>query len=117
MRSRSKDSECAGTPAGLGREEMSTIEGMEGNRSTGIGGEVLSREGVNDGRIVSLNKPEVDRKQGEALHKVPADESDTDEGAGLPGSVLRSRRCKARRARRKAYRPYYQLSEGERNVR
>merc|ERR1711892_493827 len=96
--------------------EMNTMEGMEANCSTGIDGEVIEREIVSDDNVFTLNKAEAERKHGEVLHKVPADESDTDEGAGLP-NLLRSKKCKARRARRKAYRPYYQLSEGERNVR
>jgi len=56
-------------------------------------------------------------KQRGALAKVPAEESDTDEGSRLPSSVLRNRKCKARRARRKAFRPYYKLTEGERDLR
>merc|ERR1719153_484974 len=49
--------------------------------------------------------------------KVPAEKSDTDEGSGQHNTAPRSRRCKARRARRKAYLPYYQLSEEERILR
>ena len=46
------------------------------------------------------------------------DLSDTDEGPG--GHTLAQRRCgasKVRRARRKAYQPYYRLSEAERTMR
>lgn len=49
--------------------------------------------------------------------RVPAEDSDTDEGLGLRKSTSRPKTCKTRRARRKAFRPYYQLSEGERDVR
>jgi len=46
-----------------------------------------------------------------------SDDSDTDEGLGLRKSSTRTKACKTRRARRKAFRPYYQLSEEERDVR
>ena len=52
-----------------------------------------------------------------AESKTPAEEdSDTDEGLG---GLVKSQeaRSKTRRARRKAYKPYYQLSEGERGAR
>ena len=50
--------------------------------------------------------------------KIPADDSDTDEGlGGLGKSKSKQKSNKTRRARRKAFRPYYQLSEGERDVR
>merc|ERR1719369_1728525 len=62
-----------------------------------------------------------DRKQTgttiDSKDKVPAEKSDTDEGSGQHNTAPRSRRCKARRARRKAYLPYYQLSEEERILR
>ena len=52
------------------------------------------------------------------VDKIPADDSDTDEGlGGLGKSKSKQRSNKTRRARRKAFRPYYQLSEGERDVR
>jgi len=74
-------------------------------------------DGLKGDSIHSLDEKErQERKHNEGVHKVPADESDTDEGAGAP-DIIRSRKCKARRARRKAYRPYYQLSEGERTIR
>jgi len=46
-----------------------------------------------------------------------SDDSDTDEGLCLRKSSTRTKACKTRRARRKAFRPYYQLSEEERDVR
>ena len=49
-----------------------------------------------------------------------ADDSDTDEGLGGLGKSKtkpRAAATKTRRARRKAFRPYYQLSEGERGAR
>jgi len=50
--------------------------------------------------------------------RVPADDSDTDEGlGGLGKSKSKPKSTRTRRARRKAYRPYYQLSQGERDVR
>jgi len=50
--------------------------------------------------------------------RVPADDSDTDEGlGGLGKSKSKPKSSRTRRARRKAYRPYYQLSQGERDVR
>jgi len=50
--------------------------------------------------------------------RVPADDSDTDEGlGGLGKSKSKQKSSRTRRARRKAYRPYYQLSQGERDVR
>ena len=73
--------------------------------------------GVRDEDVNNLGHKEIqDRRHNEGVQKVPADESDTDEGAGA-SDIIRSRKCKARRARRKAYRPYYQLSEGERTMR
>jgi len=89
---------------------MNTIEMMPEKR---VGKEVVQSEGSNG----TLFQTEDHRKPGESLHKVPAEESDTDEESRLPSSVSRSRKCKARRARRKAYRPYYQLTEGERDIR
>jgi len=47
--------------------------------------------------------------------KIPADDSDTDEGFG--GKVKPKSSKTTRRVRRKTFKPYYQLSEGERNVR
>ena len=45
------------------------------------------------------------------------DLSDTDEGPGQSSTPLKVKASKVRRARRKAYRPYYQLSEPERIMR
>ena len=47
------------------------------------------------------------------------EESDSDEGLGESnsGKKRQQSRMKARRARRKAYRPYYQLTEEQRRVR
>ena len=52
--------------------------------------------------------------------RAPADDSDTDEGLGglgLGKSKSKPKSTRTRRARRKAYRPYYQLSQGERDGR
>jgi len=49
--------------------------------------------------------------------RVNSEDSDTDEGLGMRKSSSRPKTCKTRRARRKAFRPYYQLSEEERDVR
>jgi len=82
---------------------------MAGNELRGIGMKEL--HGDNSVQSEALVKYR------EALAKVPAEESDTDEGSRLPSSVLRNRKCKARRARRKAFKPYYKLTEGERDLR
>ena len=55
---------------------------------------------------------------GDHTARAPADDSDTDEGlGGLGKSKSKPKSTRTRRARRKAYRPYYQLSQGERDVR
>ena len=64
---------------------------------------------------------DMDSVTGAESPRIPAaDDSDTDEGlGGLGKSKTKSRTAaaKTRRARRKAFRPYYQLSEGERGAR
>merc|ERR1719189_1072181 len=57
-------------------------------------------------------------KMMEESDKMLLEESDSDEGLGESNCGKRQqRRMKARRARRKAYRPYYQLTEEQRRVR
>jgi len=57
-----------------------------------------------------------EEEEEEDTARVPADDSDTDEGLGGK-SKSKQKSSRTRRARRKAYRPYYQLSQGERDVR
>jgi len=64
---------------------------------------------------------DMDSVTGAESPRIPAaDDSDTDEGLGGLGKSKtkpRTAAAKTRRARRKAFRPYYQLSEGERGAR
>merc|ERR1712083_143597 len=77
----------------------------------GQGGE--GDRGITPPRIESGEEEEEDDTA-----RVPADDSDTDEGlGGLGKSKSKQKSSRTRRARRKAYRPYYQLSQGERDVR
>jgi len=88
---------------------MNTKEIMKENNSEDLGMEAVQ----DDGRMESNTI----RKMMEKLGRVPTEDSDTDEGLGLRKSTSRPKTCKTRRARRKAFRPYYQLTEGERDVR
>ena len=72
------------------------------------------------GGRAELPEPPGPEHQGEMPPAPPApnaDDSDTDEGLGGLGKSKSRAANKTRRARRKAFRPYYQLSEGERDVR
>jgi len=88
---------------------MNTKEITQENNSENLGMEAVQ----DDGKI----KEKTGRKIEDKLGRVPAEDSDTDEGLGLRKSTSRTKACKTRRARRKAFRPYYQLTEGERDVR
>ena len=82
-------------------ETLSLLEGGEGDRH------------ITPPRTESREEEEEDDTA-----RVPADDSDTDEGlGGLGKSKSKQKSSRTRRARRKAYRPYYQLSQGERDVR
>ena len=82
-------------------ETQASLQGGEGDR------------GITPPRIESGEEEEEDDTA-----RVPADDSDTDEGlGGLGKSKSKQKSSRTRRARRKAYRPYYQLSQGERDVR
>jgi len=89
---------------------MNTTEIMEGNNSEDLGMGAVRVDGRMESNTI---KKMMIRKFG----KVDSEDSDTDEGLGLRKSSSRPKACKTRRARRKAFRPYYQLSEGERDVR
>jgi len=89
---------------------MNTREIMQENSSEDLGMGAVQDEGrmeSNTIRKMMLGK----------LGKVQSEDSDTDEGLGMRKSSTKPKACKTRRARRKAFRPYYQLSEGERDVR
>ena len=82
-------------------ETQASLQGGEGDR------------GITPPRTESGEEEEEDDTA-----RVPADDSDTDEGlGGLGKSKSKQKSSRTRRARRKAYRPYYQLSQGERDVR
>jgi len=82
---------------------------MEENSSRDLGMEEVRGDGRSESTTI--------RKMMEKLGRVHSEDSDTDEGLGLRKSSSRPKTCKTRRARRKAFRPYYQLSEEERDVR
>jgi len=82
---------------------------MEENSSRDLGMEEVRGDGRSERETI--------RKMMEKLGRPHSDDSDTDEGLCLRKSSTRTKTCKTRRARRKAYRPYYQLSEEERDVR
>jgi len=78
--------------------------------------EILSENNVGDLGLDRVLAEGVSDTSGS--DKIPADDSDTDEGlGGLGKSKSKQKSNKTRRARRKAFRPYYQLSEGERDSR
>jgi len=77
-----------------------------------------SLEGGETDRDITPPRTESGEEEEEETARVPADDSDTDEGlGGLGKSKSKQKSSRTRRARRKAYRPYYQLSQGERDVR
>jgi len=80
---------------------------MEENSSRDLGMEEVRAERRSDWHTI--------RKMREK--RSYSEDSDTDEGLCLRKSSTRTKACKTRRARRKAFRPYYQLSEEERDVR
>jgi len=74
--------------------------------------------GVGDRGITPPRTESGEEEEEDETARVPADDSDTDEGlGGLGKSKSKQKSSRTRRARRKAYRPYYQLSQGERDVR
>lgn len=80
---------------------------MEENSTRNLGMEGVRGEGKSEWQTIRAMREK----------RSYSDDSDTDEGLCLRKSSTRTKACKTRRARRKAFRPYYQLSEEERDVR